>query len=88
MAFSNTMAHMIKLEGGDVEIGTFTNDTTAGGTVQLRLKTCTMFLIQPMNSSVNATESSVNESFPCDASVIVVTPSDSLTYLYMAFGGQ
>jgi len=89
MAFSYSFLHMLKIEGGDVEIGTFTNDSTAGGTVVTKLKRIDMAIIQPLSSSVKATNVSINESFPLySGSFRVVTPSDSDTYLYIAIGGQ
>ena len=89
MAFSNTMLNRIKMGGSVIEIGTFTNDSTAGGEVGTSLSRVDGFIIQPTGAAVNANEASVNETFPLAGSAVtVVTDSDSETYLYFAFGAD
>lgn len=87
MAFSNTVLGRTKMGNFDVEIGTFTNDTTEGGEVVTGLSMVVAFFIQPTGSAVNSNEASVNETLPLGkGTVSVVTDSDAETYSYTAIG--
>lgn len=87
MAFSNTKLNQFKFGEMDIEIGTFTNDSTAGGNVDTELVWVEAFFVQGMDTAVIADHDAINETFPClGEDVAVVTTNNSETYGYIAIG--
>jgi len=71
-----------------MSFGTYTNGTAGdtGGNVDTGLKTCEHFQIQPKGSSVIATQSVVNETFPLAGSAITIVTSDDEDGYWSAIG--
>lgn len=85
MTFTSTRIRVPNFFGHKrVTYGTFSNDTT-GGTIDTGLRTVEFFSIQHTGNAAIAESPSVNETFPCDRYVKIVSTS-SKSGLWMAIG--
>lgn len=90
MAFSSTIDGKAPLGDKVLAWGTYTNGTTGdtGGNINTGLKTCVNMKLQPKGSSVIATASVVNETFPLAGNAVTIVTSDDEDGYWEAIGWE
>ena len=78
MAFSNTLLHEVPMGQMRFMMGTFTNTSgSSGGDIRTGLHKVLNLKLQHTGSSVVASDPVINETFPVNDPVTVVTTTDA-----------